>query len=294
MTLTENYNNLILPLIKTGVIKGIKVTRSSKAAYSETNLDFEFQLSTNVANDGKILIQFPNEVLIKNGITNLVIKRYSDNTYSTEIRDISGSATPLYNAKTYLQQILIGSVCSGDCAKDAIIYIRVSKLKNNYFITKQDELLRIATQDNQDYVLDSASIKNSQIINQIEPSDIKTATVTRDILFFTLESTYSFVIEFTDTQLLESTTKVRITLPNTQLLHGGNRFYLEDKANKKIVLTKVENQVAKKQYMMEFTVESNTQKKYEFKLVGFQNAITNPTKDIANSIFIELYTKNDE
>lgn len=94
MTLTENYNNLILPLIKTGVMKGIKVTRSSKAAYSETDLDFEFQLSTNIANDGKILLQFPNEVFTKNGATALVIKRYSDNKYSTEIKDMSGSATP--------------------------------------------------------------------------------------------------------------------------------------------------------------------------------------------------------
>lgn len=77
-------------------------------------------------------------------------------------------------------------------------------------------------------------------MNQIEPSDIKAATVTRSVLFFTLESEYSFVIEFTASQFLETTTKVRLTLPESQLVYGGNRFYLEDKASNKIVLTKVE------------------------------------------------------
>ena len=52
MALVQNYNNLITPLIKTGLIKSIKVTRSSKPAYSVTNLDYEFELSTNVADNG--------------------------------------------------------------------------------------------------------------------------------------------------------------------------------------------------------------------------------------------------
>jgi len=56
MGLVQNYNNVITPLIKTSAIKSIKVTRSSRPAYSVTNLDIELELSTNLSNDGQLLL----------------------------------------------------------------------------------------------------------------------------------------------------------------------------------------------------------------------------------------------
>jgi len=105
-------------------------------------------------------------------------------------------------------------------------------------LTKQNEILRIASLDNQQYVIDSGTITNSQIINQMEPEDIQSISITRSVLFYTLESDYSFTIDFKSSQFMESTTKVRLTLPDTQLLFGGNSFYLKDKSNNRIVLTK--------------------------------------------------------
>jgi len=72
----------------------------------------------------------------------------------------------------------------------------------------------------------------------MEPEDIQSISITRSVLFYTLESDYSFTIDFKSSQFMESTTKVRLTLPDTQLLFGGNSFYLKDKSNNRIVLTK--------------------------------------------------------
>lgn len=47
-------------------------------------------------------------------------------------------------------------------------------------------------------------------------------------------------------------------------------------------------------FAFQFQVLDATTKTYSFKLIGFQNAVSNPSTNAANSIFVELLTGNQE
>jgi hypothetical protein len=101
-----------------------------------------------MANNEYILLQFPNEIAIKDTGNPISVKRYSDSNFATLLRSpASSDITIQYNTNNFYEHVLILNLCVSDCTAGTTFYLTVTNLRNNYFITQQDLPMTISSLD---------------------------------------------------------------------------------------------------------------------------------------------------
>lgn len=132
--LIYNYNNMITPLVQAGTLTNIAVTRTVATVYKVAQMKFSFTLQNSMDNADYLLIQFPNQVVLKDTANAYTIKRFSDSAQSTLLRECTTSLTTQYNSDDFLEHLRISGLCAGDCAAGVTIHLAIEGVRNNYFI----------------------------------------------------------------------------------------------------------------------------------------------------------------
>ena len=198
------------PDLEIGALNNHNITfQNTQFVLSTTEYIISFETSSEIPAGGKIIFQFPDNRIWKNGTGSIVVNSGSDFSNTVTDTTISFDSTD-----TFLTQIELNSFCTSACAVDSYTFKFSSGISNPDYIETLSGNFVTYTTDSSGAVVNRDIVSNADV-DPILASLLTSVSITRSNN--TLGASTSLTVNFTTNNPFPDGGKIILYMPTDQI-----------------------------------------------------------------------------